>query len=166
MTTHAGASSTAVRRLDQKRIGRLAVGVVALALSIGYLVKALGMPQGTIESPGPGMFPAGVGVGAIIISLIVIIEGLVGAGTRGSMEFPVGFERRQVAIFTGTLVGFVLVLPLLGMYLSAVLYMVATLKFLGRLSWIRAGVVGTIIAIAVPWIFQTILRIPLPAGIW
>jgi putative tricarboxylic transport membrane protein len=151
--------------LDPKRTGRLVVGVVALALSIGYLFQSLSMPQGTLDSPGPGMFPVGVGVAAILISLVVIAEGLAGVGTRGSLELPVGFERRQVLIFMGTLVGFILILPLAGQYLAASIYVMATLKFLGRLSWIRSIIFGVLIGAGVSLLFSEVLEIPLPAGL-
>lgn len=166
MTTQSGDHSTVTTPFDQKRLGRLVVGVVSLALSIGYLIEALGMPRGSIDSPGPGMFPVGVGLAAVVVSLIVIVEGLTGAGTRGSLELPVGFERRKVLTFMGSLIGFILILPLAGMYVSAALYVVATLRFLGRLSWVRAAIVGVIMAVAVTWIFQEILEVPLPSGLW
>ena len=166
MTESPGGRTPSTGGADQKRIGRLVVGVLALALSIGYLLQSVSMPQGTLDSPGPGMFPVGVGIAAIVISLVVVVEGLVGAGAKGSLELPVGFERRQVLIFMGTLVGFILILPLAGQYLAASIYVVATLKFLGRLSWIRSIILGVLIGAGVSLLFAEVLEIPLPAGLF
>lgn len=166
MTANSPEGTAAGRNFDQKRLGRLIVGIVALATSIGYLIQALSIERGTIDAPGPGMFPIGVGAAAIVVSIIVIAEGLAGTGTRGSLELPTGFERRKVLIFFGTLVAFIAVLPLLGMYVSAALYVVATLKLLGYLRWIRSIVIGVLIAVVVSWVFQEILDVPLPAGLW
>lgn len=165
MTSTSTQPSVPVRGMDPKRLGRLIVGAVSLALSIGYLIQAMGMPSGTLDNPGPGMFPVGVGFAAIVVSLIVVVEGLTGAGTRGSMDLPTGFERRQVLLFMGTLIGFIVLLPLLGMYISAAIYVIATLKFLGKMSWVRSAIIGLIIGVAVTWIFSEVLEIPLPTGI-
>lgn len=165
MTNNSVDNGTAVRGMDQKRAGRILVGLVGLVMAIGYLVQSLAMPLGTLESPGPGMFPVGVGVAAILISLLVILEGARGTGTTGSLDLPTGFERRQVLVFMGTLVGFILILPILGQYAAASIYVVMTLKFLGRLSWIRAIVVGVLIGAGVSFLFSEVLDIPLPAGL-
>lgn len=166
MTNNSGNTAAPVRGMDQKRAGRLLVGFVALIVSIGYLIESLSMPQGTLESPGPGMFPVGVGVIAIIVALLVIAEGAIGTGTRGSLDLPTGFERRQVLVFMGTLIGFILILPLAGQYVAASLYVVSTLRFLGRLSWARSVIVGALVGFGVSFLFSEVLEIPLPAGLF
>lgn len=165
MTNNSGNTAAPVRGMDQKRAGRLLVGFVALMVSIGYLIESLSMPQGTLESPGPGMFPVGVGVISIIVALLVIAEGAIGTGTRGSLDLPTGFERRQVLVFMGTLIGFILILPLAGQYVAASLYVVSTLRFLGRLSWARSVIVGALVGVGVSFLFSEVLEIPLPAGL-
>lgn len=166
MTNNSVDNAVPVRGIDQKRAGRMLVGLIALIVAIGYLVQSLGMPQGTLESPGPGMFPVGVGAVAVLISLLVIAEGALGIGTKGSVNLPTGFERRQVLIFMGTLVGFILLLPLAGQYLAASIYVIVTLKFLGKLSWIRSILVGVLLGAGVSYLFAEVLDIPLPAGIF
>lgn len=154
------------RQLDQKSLGRLIVGVVGLAGSIGYLVMAIDMPTGSMDSPGPGMFPIGVGVLAVVVSLIVIGEGLLKSGPTGDVELPVRFERRQALYFLGTLVAYILLLPLLGQYVAASLYVIATLKLLGGLSWVRSILVGLAMGIGVSALFGEVLDVSLPSGIW
>ena len=153
-------------RSDPKRLGRLILGIVSLLLSIGYFVMALRMPQGELSSPGPGMFPMGVGVAAIVVSVIVVFESLLGRSESGSISWPRGHELKQCGIFLGTLVGFVLLLPLLGQYISATLYVALFLKFAGRLSWIRAIIFGLVIGAGLTFIFSELLDIALPRGIW
>lgn len=166
MTEQTAADPARSRMFDQKRLGRLIVGVIALAMSIGYLVEALTLDLGSIKAPGPGMFPFGVGIVAIAVSIIVIIEGLVGLGSRGSLEMPKGFERRKVLIFVATLIGFIALLPVAGMYIAASLYVVVTLKFLGQLRWVRSVITGLLIAVVITWVFEEILDVPLPPGLW
>jgi putative tricarboxylic transport membrane protein len=153
-------------RLSQKQIGRLIIGVVALALSIGYLIQALGMPRGDIITPGPGMYPVGVGLAAIAISVIVIIEALVSKANAGNVDMPSGVQRKQVLIFAGTLVAFVALLPLLGQYIAGSIYVVAVLKFLGNYSWVRSVLLGIAIGAGISVLFVEILDIALPRPIW
>jgi putative tricarboxylic transport membrane protein len=153
-------------RSDQKRLGRGVLGIVCLGLSVGYLVMALGMPAGDLGSPGPGLFPTGVGIGAVVISLIVIAEAFFKRSEGGQVHLPRGLELRQSLIFMGTLVAFIVVLPLAGMYVASTLYVAAFLKFAGRLGWTRSGLFGVLIGAGLTFVFSTALGIPLPKGIW
>lgn len=153
-------------RSDQKRVGRGVLGVVCLGLSVGYLVMALGMPAGDLASPGPGLFPTGVGIGAVVISLIVIAEAVFQRSGGGQIQLPRGHELRQSLIFLGTLVAFIVVLPLAGQYVASTLYVAAFLKFAGRLGWTRSVLFGVLIGAGLTFVFSTALGIPLPKGIW
>jgi putative tricarboxylic transport membrane protein len=161
-TTPARASMT----LDAKRTGRGAVGIVCLGLSIGYLTMALQMPAGDIASPGPGMFPTGVGIAAVAISLIVVAEALSKRSEGGPIALPRGHELQQSLVFIGTLVAFILILPLAGQHVASSLYVAAFLKFAGGVSWWRALLFGVLIGAGLTFLFSTGLGIALPEGIW
>jgi hypothetical protein len=139
---------------------------VSLALSIGYLVMALGMPAGDIASPGPGLFPTGVGIAAVVISVIVIVEAALQRSEGGRIELPRGLELRQSIIFLCTLVAFILILPLAGQHVASSLYVAAFLKFGGRLSWTRSVLFGVLIGAGLTFLFSAVLGIQLPKGIW
>ena len=151
---------------DPKRLGRAVIGVVALLASIGYLVMALRMPLGTMASPGPGTFPTGVGILAIICSLIVIGESVIGKSESGTVSWPKGHELKLCGIFMGSLLGYVLLLPLLGHYVTSSIYVFAFLRFAGRLSWTRSAIVGLIMGAGLTFVFTELLDIALPLGIW
>jgi putative tricarboxylic transport membrane protein len=153
-------------KLDAKRLGRGVLGVLSLALSVGYLVMALGMPAGEIASPGPGMFPTGVGIAAVVISLIVIAEAVFKRSEAGPIVLPRGYELRQSLIFMATLVGFIVILPLAGQYVASTLYVAVFLRFAGRLSWLRAVLFGVLIGAGLTFVFSAGLGIALPRGIW
>lgn len=148
------------------RLGRGVLGVVCLGLSVGYLLMALGMPAGDLASPGPGLFPTGVGIAAVVISLIVIAEAVFKRSEGGPVYLPRGQELRQSLIFMGTLVAFIVILPFAGMYVASTLYVAAFLKFAGRLGWTRSVVFGVLIGAGLTFLFSTALGIPLPRGIW
>jgi putative tricarboxylic transport membrane protein len=152
--------------LDQRRKARLIVGIIALVLSCGYLAQAIAMPQGTITSPGPGMFPVGVGVIAVATSLIVMGESLFTGHNAGAVDLPSGHQRRQAITFMITLVVFILILPVVGQYIAASVYVVASLRFMGGLSWLRSAVYGVAIGAGVSLLFIEFLSIRMPSGMW
>lgn len=151
-----------VRRMDGRRLGRLVLGLASTAVAAGYLVSAHNMPQGHLASPGPGMFPVGVGCLWALASVVVVLEAVLTKNDAGGLALPRGFERRQAVVFMGTLVGFIAILPFLGFVISASLYATVCLKFLGSYSWIRAVAYGVAMGIATALLFGDVLALPLP----
>jgi putative tricarboxylic transport membrane protein len=148
--------------LDQRRRGRLVIGLMSLAAAVAYLVGALDMPRGQLASPGPGMYPVVVAALWILASIVVAAEALLSPQVGGSIELPTGFERRQALIFIGTLVAFVLALPYLGFSIAASLYVIACLRFLGEMSWPRSVIGGVAMAVGVALLFGQLLALRLP----
>ena len=164
---HSAKSSTEATtwRNDPKRLGQLIFGGIFLLAFIGYYSMATGMPPGNLESPGPGMFPTWVGIGGILISLIVIAESLLNKGESGEIGFPKGHDLKVALIFGATLVGYILVLPYLGMLASSVLYAITFLRFGSTTSWPRSVIVGGLIGAILTIFFSTVLGLPLPRGV-
>ncbi|GFG52691.1 tripartite tricarboxylate transporter TctB family protein [Mycolicibacterium agri] len=151
---------------DPQRRGRMLLGAVSLMVAVGYLVEALGMPRGTAEHPGPGQWPIAVGVAWIVISILVIAEAVVSREVGGEVELPTGDERRDLLIFLGATIAFVVLLPYLGQYIAAALYGVAIVKLLSNLSWPRAAAYGAVLGIGISFAFITLLQIRLPVGLF
>jgi len=141
-------------------------GGASLLIAVGYLVEALGMPRGTSEHPGPGVWPLAVGVAWIVISILVIAEAVVLREIGGEIELPTGRERRNVLIFLAVTVAFVVVLPVLGQYIAASLYAVAVVKLLSTVSWARAVGYGVLLGAGISFVFITLLQIRLPIGLF
>lgn len=158
-----GSEATPLRH-DPKRLGQLIFGGIFLLAFIGYYFMARDMPPGTLESPGPGMFPTWVGLGGIVISLIVIGEALLDKGESGEIGFPKGYDLKVALIFVATLVGYILVLPYLGMLASSILYAITFLRFGSSTSWPRSIVVGGLIGAVLTIFFSSVLGLPLPRG--
>lgn len=152
-------------RRDPKRLGQLIFGGIFLLTFIGYFMMAIDMPPGTLESPGPGLFPTWIGVGGIIISLIVIVESLMNRGESGTIGFPKGTDLKVAVIFTATILGYILVLPYLGMMASSILYAITFLKFGSSTSWPRSIVIGGLMGLLLTLFFSNVLGLPLPRGI-
>jgi hypothetical protein len=151
--------------MGRKRQGRLLLGIVVFAVSIGYTVAAFQIPLGALERPGAGMFPRAVGIAAAAISLWLIIESLVGRIEPEDVDLPRGDQLRLVLIFFFGTLAFIVLLPTLGQYIAGAFYMTAMVKYLGPWGWWKSIAFGLPISIAVAWTFINLLQVPLPSGI-
>jgi putative tricarboxylic transport membrane protein len=151
---------------DPQRRGRLVLGAIGLVVAIGYTVESFLIPMGEFAQPGPGLFPRGVGVAFAVISVGVVIESAFGANVGGPVELPRGEQLRLVVLFAACTVGFALVLPVLGQYVAATLYLVVVLRVLSGLAWWRVLAYGVALGVGVSAFFIEVLMIRLPEGIW
>ncbi|WP_245908767.1 tripartite tricarboxylate transporter TctB family protein [Mycobacterium neglectum] len=151
---------------DPQRRGRMIFGAANLMVALGYLIQALGMPRGTAEHPGPGLWPIAVGMAWVVISLLVIAEAAVSREVGGQIDLPTGVERRNVLMFLGATITFVVLLPFLGQYIAASLYAIAIIKLLSSLSWARAVAYGVVLGAGISFAFISLLQIRLPVGLF
>lgn len=149
---------------DPQRLGRLIIGAVSLVLAAGYFWQALLMPQGTPGQPGPGLWPTAVGAAWMVISIIVIVEAAVSAQVGGEVDLPKGVERRNVILFFAFTVAFVILVPLVGIYLAAIAYTMAMIKLTSDLAWWKIAIFGTAIGFLIPFLFVWLLQMRLPLG--
>jgi len=152
-------------RHDPKRLGQLIFGGIFLLAFTGYFLMAMDMPAGELDSPGPGMYPVWVGLGGIVISIIVLLEVFLNKSESGEIGFPRGADLKVALIFAGTLVGYILVLPYLGMMAASILYAVTFIKFGSQTSWLRSIMVGGLMGAVLTLFFSTVLGLPLPRGV-
>lgn len=151
---------------DPQRRGRIVLGAIGLVAAIGYTVESFLIPVGELAQPGPGLFPRGVGIAFAVISAALMVESAFGANAGGPVEVPRGDQLRLVALFGGCTVGFALLLPLLGQYVAATLYLIAMLRVLSELAWWRVLAYGVALGVGVSAFFIEVLVIRLPEGIW
>ncbi len=151
--------------LDSIRLGRVIVGIVSLAVSIGYLMMALDMPQGTGAQPGPGMWPVAVGGAWIVISLIVMGEAIFTQQVVGDVEFPKGIYRRDVLLYLGSTLLYIISLPWLGQYIAAVIYSFILFKALSKLPLWRVILNALIVGVGISALFIIVLQVRMPKGV-
>jgi putative tricarboxylic transport membrane protein len=151
---------------DPLRRGRIVVGAVGLLVAIGYTYESFLIPMGDFAQPGPGLFPRGVGIAFAVISVIVMLEAVLSENAAGTIDLPRGEQLRLVLIFGGCTVAFALVLPILGQYIAATIYLIVMLRVLSELGWLRIVAYGVVIGVGVSAFFIEVLMIRLPQGIW
>ncbi|MFE9244189.1 tripartite tricarboxylate transporter TctB family protein [Nocardiopsis sp. NPDC006938] len=152
-------------RNDPKRLGRILFGALFLAIFVGYYLAGRELDNGTLSQPGPGMIPGWVGIAGAVISLIVIIESLLGRSESGQIDFPRGRDLKDVLIFTAMVVVFYAALiPILGQYIASALFATACIRVVGRDSWLKSITIGVAMGIILTLFFSEALGIRLPSG--
>jgi hypothetical protein len=147
------------------RIGRAIAGALGFLFSIAYLIEGRDLRMGTMDAPGPGVFPLIVGMLFALVSLGVIADALT---TRepGTARFPAGPSLRRVLIVSSGFVAYVLSLPVLGFVIATVLFVALYTRVVGRISWLAGIFSGACITAAVWTVFALLLEVHLPEAIW
>lgn len=151
-----------IRQLDQ---------VVAIFLMGfgGYLIWAglgYGFMQGT--TPGAGYFPALLGGILIVLSMVNLLRNL-----GGIEQLKPSMTRREVVQFTSISVAmlvFVAITPWIGMTMATMFLMAAAALIirpsLDRSFLLRVGVSAIFIPLICKLLFGTLLRVPIPEGVF
>ena len=141
----------------------LSVDSVALILSSLYLWGALGYRRGTMDQPGPGLYPLFVGVLLVVASIGSIVTDLVNPA-QGELEIPKGKDLGRMLTVLGAAAAYVLLLPYAGHLLSAIMLIFIVLHAMGLTSWPMK--IGFTIGLALGsyYLFDILLMVPLPKG--
>ena len=133
-------------------------GLVLLALAVAYGVTAGGY-QAMIGDPlGPAVFPTALAIALGLLSLYLIV--------RPDLEpaWPRGRALLKQVLTLVAFVAYAYLLEPLGFLVSTFLAVVVLGWLLGARLW-QAGAAGVAIAIVLFVLFDTLLGLPLPAGV-
>ena len=139
------------------RVAALGSTLVVTVLAAAGAVLSLGMGLGTPQQPAPGMWPFVVSVVAVVIGLAHLVTGRRGGEgekfTRESLLAVHGFV---------TLVGLVLLMPVIGFEIPALILSFVWMKFLGSETWRAATLYSVLVVVAFYLIFITALGTSIP----
>ena len=130
------------------RIGRAMPGALGLLFSGIYLLEGRGLRMGTMDAPGPGIFPLVVGILFALVCLGVIADAML---TRepGTASFPKGQDLKRVVVVFGAFVVYVLLLEVLGFLVATTLFVALYTRVVGKVSWLKSVLSGACVAAAV-----------------
>jgi hypothetical protein len=140
----------------------------ALMLLFGAVTAyfSLRMPVGTFRSAGSGLFPLGLGILLMGLSIVLLIK-------AGAQRKPVAKKKpsdelshsaKQVILFTSAIALAILLFKELGYPLMSFLLLLALLRILGVRSWAYSLSLSLLTATGVYFLFVVWLQIPLPKG--
>lgn len=147
------------------RNGRVGAGVLGLLITSVYLWESRGLAFGTLDAPGPGLFPLLIGLAFGLTSLGVVFEGIRNTEKK-ELELPTGKERRTLLIVIAAFVVFSLLLPVLGFSISAPLLLAFYMRVIGHKVWWKCAAFGIVTAVAVYVVFAVLIEVRLPQPMW
>lgn len=137
-----------------------------LALAIFARASARGLPWGTLHQPGPGFFPRGLAVLLFALTLLLLVRGLASEAGSIARLWPDRGGRQRVAIMLATLLGYVLVLDMVGYLIATAGMFLILLRWVGRQGWVTTLITAAVAAGGSYVLFARWLMISLPAGLW
>ncbi len=149
----------ALRKSATKRqfLGNVLIPCVFMALAMLFYLVSLTFPH---EEAGPSAIPHLWIIVLVALSIFMIIQALMGKMDPD----PKNGRIDMVAVFFGATIAYVLVMQLVGYYISTGLFLVSVMYFLSyRKYLVILGVAGGWLVFAY-FIFQRMLYIPLPQG--
>jgi hypothetical protein len=140
----------------------------ALMLLFGAVTAyfSLRMPVGTFRAAGSGLFPLGLGILLMGLSIVLLIK-------AGAQRKPVAKKKssdelshsaKQVILFTSAIALAILLFKELGYPLMSFLLLLALLRILGVRSWAYSLSLSLLTATGAYFLFVVWLQIPLPKG--
>ena len=140
----------------------VAVIVFALGALVLYESHELGSSWGS-DGPEAGYFPFYIGLLICISAAVVFVQSAV----RWRSDAKVFVERgqlKQVMIVLLPTVAYVIGVDVIGIYVSALVFIGLFMRFVGKYSWLRSGVVGVSVSVIAFLLFEIWFKIPLPKG--
>lgn len=136
-------------------------GVVVLLLGIAVVFFSWQLPYKSEYGPGPGFLPLWLGFGIVGCSIVVILKTLKKQKITEAFFKP--RTKLAVSILIQIAIAFLL-FPLLGFSIVLGLFVGTSMRIMGKHGWIACGLTTVITAIAIHYIFDHWLSIPLPTG--
>ncbi|WP_353150083.1 tripartite tricarboxylate transporter TctB family protein [Pollutimonas bauzanensis] len=144
------------------------IGLMLGIFSIFVLYMALSFPPIPGQNFGAGLFPKAIGIGMLICSVLLIVQGIKNKKNEPPMAMP-AWLHDKAAVFRFLLVPaslafYFVMADFLGFLLTAgLLLLVLFLAF--KVRWLTAIIVAVIGALLIHFMFYSILMVPLPWGL-
>jgi len=120
------------------------------------------LPLGTAGQPGPGYFP-------LILALLLVFFGVIliaqGKGSKPLRSISWG-SVPHVAAIMGCAIFIALLLEVIGYRLTMLIVMGFLFGIMERNKWWLALILTLGFSLGTFWLFDTLLRVPLPRGQW
>jgi putative tricarboxylic transport membrane protein len=145
--------------------GYIVVGAIGICLSVLYLALSFQMPMGRVRQPGAGVFPVVSGFLLLLGSVSALWEGMKQRKSE-KVELPAGSDLLRLLAVLGGVLGYLILLPVLGQLISSTLFCFVLIRALSSLSIWRVMLYAVLMAGAAYLLFVRILMLPMPGGIF
>lgn len=133
-------------------------------ISIVYLIGCLDLTFGTTSEPREGFVPYILGSFIFVGSFVLMIDAILkGRKMATSLQKVTRGELKNVLILIGVLVGYVVLLPILGFVICIFVLVVASTKIMG-VRWRTIILLAVSTTVVTYLIFIYWLQVPLPSS--
>src|SRR6184192_3789919 len=141
----------------------MAVGIIAFALSVS--VQAYQVGSRWVEGQaGPGFFPFWLGVLLALCGALILVREARAANGKPFFHDRTGLM--SVVKVTATATGMLVLTYLIGFRTASIIYLFVYLRFIGKHRWPATIAMSLLIPIAGYVVFERVLQILLPRGIY
>jgi putative tricarboxylic transport membrane protein len=143
------------------------VAIILLGFGLVVVGDSLRLGSGWgADGPKAGFFPFVMAIIAVVGCLVIVRQAMTGTSSvKGSKLFvPSGGMKPVLTVFIPAC-GMILLTEIVGLYVAAMIYLVAYIKVVGGYRW------RTVLLVSIPipliyWVFEKIFLIPMPTGIF
>lgn len=141
------------------------IGLCVLWLSLGIFVSILSLQLGigNIRNPGPGLFPFGLGIIFVLLSVFILLEALLSPALKDSRDILATVNFQKVIVVVAVLVAYALSLRFLGYPIAMAAALALLFRIGGYRSWARIMLYAAAIVILTHFMFSS-LGVQLPRG--
>lgn len=144
------------------------VGAVLIAFAVAMIGLTASFPDFPGQKYGPALFPRILGAGLGVCGVLMIRNGLAAQRSGGAWLALAPWIRdpdRVIAflLVIGVVTGYILFADSVGFIPAAILFLLVLLGWLG-VRTVPAIATAIVAAVAMQWLFGSILRVPLPRG--
>ncbi|MBG6215595.1 putative tricarboxylic transport membrane protein [Arthrobacter sp. CAN_A6] len=130
--------------------------VAVLAISAIALNLTLRMPIGTPSTPGPGLWPLTVSLVLVLVAILLVVS-----RDHSGQEMWTRGARTVIGAIV-SLVVFIVLFPLIGFTVPAMVMSLLWLKAFGRERWLTTALIAVITPIILYLLFDQVLGVRLP----
>ncbi len=142
----------------------LTTGILWAVVGVTYLIKAFQLDMGTLDKPGAGVYPVFVGF-LLMVAAIGTIAGAIGRPPAGTIAWPKGIGLGRILGIAAVIFFYAFALEFLGYLVCGSVVLLVCLHVMGMRSWAaKIGLTVSVMALSF-FLFDTLLRVPLPEGI-
>lgn len=134
--------------------GRLGPLIIAIIAAV-FALEAQERQFGTLQAPGPAMWPTCIGIITVVLSICAAIV----ARDTPALFRPKGLLR--VILYMLAMGLFVLLYPTLGFIISSMLMSFMMLYLAGRIKWYTSVIISLLVAVSVFVLFGMLLELPI-----
>jgi hypothetical protein len=154
-----------LRGACMQRYDRLG-GFLWVAVGIAICVESIRLGTGSVSTPGPGLIPLGCGLLLSALGIALCIASYnTNTAPRNVYQGQMMISWQKVALALSYLVGYALLLEILGFLLVTLFWVGANCR-LGNMGWKKTLLISVTATLSCFLIFEYFLKVRFPRGIF